>query len=194
MYFIKNEGLNKITINKSDFICIIKPIHNLFEIKMAINEAKKTYNGATHYCYAYILGNNEKYNDDGEPSGTAGNPILNVIKNKNLNNIIVIVIRYFGGIKLGAGGLVRAYTKAVTECLKTVELKVPIEYINIDIYISYENANDLYKYINDEYIKSKEFNEKIKFELLVPTNIYEKIKSNLKLISLDIIEKEITIQ
>ncbi len=111
----------EIEINKSRFIAIRKELTSLDEVKPFLLELKKEHKKARHVCYAYVYKNeivSEKCSDDGEPSGTAGYPILNVIKKKNLTNVIVAVVRYFGGIKLGAGGLTRAYTKVTAEVLK----------------------------------------------------------------------------
>ena len=109
---------NEIIIKKSKFIAKLYNINDVNEIKDIINELKKEYKKATHICYAYSVNGQEKAVDDGEPSHTAGLPILNVIKKKNLTNILIVVIRYFGGIKLGAGGLVRAYTTSASEIIK----------------------------------------------------------------------------
>ena len=111
-----------IVINKSKFICELLYINNQDEIDSKLKDIKHKYKGATHYCYAYIYDNNKRFNDDGEPGGTAGMPILNVLENNNLNHVLCVVIRYFGGIKLGAGGLVRAYTKSASEVIKLVNL------------------------------------------------------------------------
>jgi len=111
----------EIEINKSRFIAIKKELTSLDDVKPFLLELKKTHKKANHVCYAYVYKRevvSEKCSDDGEPSGTAGYPILNVIKKKNLTNVMVAVVRYFGGIKLGAGGLTRAYTKATAEVLK----------------------------------------------------------------------------
>lgn len=112
---IKN---NEILIKKSKFLGFLYEISNLEEIKEILNNLKKEHKKATHICYAYKVGVNAKYSDDGEPSGTAGKPIYNIIEKKNLNNILIVVIRYFGGIKLGAGGLFRAYSNCASELLK----------------------------------------------------------------------------
>lgn len=112
---------NEIIIKKSKFIAKLYKINNLNEIDNVINDLKKEYKKATHICYAYIINGQEKAVDDGEPSGTAGKPILNVLQKRKLNEILVVVIRYFGGIKLGAGGLVRAYTKSASEIIKLLE-------------------------------------------------------------------------
>lgn len=105
----------ELEISKSKFIAYKKELTSLEEVKAFLLQLKKEHKKARHICYAYVYKNeviSEKCSDDGEPGGTAGYPILNVIKKKNLTNVIVAVVRYFGGIKLGAGGLTRAYTKA----------------------------------------------------------------------------------
>ena len=112
MYSIKENIENTIEIKKSKFITKLYKVNNINEVNEILKEINEKYSDSTHICYAYILENTEKCSDDGEPSGTAGIPILNILKKKNLVNVLAIVIRYFGGIKLGAGGLTRAYTKA----------------------------------------------------------------------------------
>ncbi len=109
---IKN---NEIIIKKSKFIAYLYEINEINCIKDIINNLKIEHKKATHICYAYKLDNNVKYYDDGEPNGTAGKPIYNIIEKKNLNNVLIVVIRYFGGIKLGAGGLFRAYSNSASE-------------------------------------------------------------------------------
>lgn len=106
---------------KSKFYGYLLCNTNLEEIENALNELKKEHKKATHICYAYSLSLPflEKANDDGEPSGTAGRPILSVIQKKNLKDVCVFVVRYFGGVKLGAGGLVRIYTKTTSELLNS---------------------------------------------------------------------------
>lgn len=101
---------------KSRFLGFLLENANLEDIKVALRELKSQHKKATHICYAYKMQTPfaEKAVDDGEPGGTAGKPILNVLQKKNLQNVCVFIVRYFGGIKLGAGGLVRAYTKATS--------------------------------------------------------------------------------
>ncbi|CAM3391381.1 MULTISPECIES: YigZ family protein [Saccharibacillus] len=109
---VRQEGQQEIVIRKSRFIGHIRPVENEEEANAFINEIKKLHRGATHNCSAYLLGERDeiqKQSDDGEPSGTAGKPILEVLKNRGLKNVVVVVTRYFGGIMLGAGGLIRAY-------------------------------------------------------------------------------------
>ena len=112
---------SEILINKSRFLCFVKHINNAQEAEDFLREKRNEFKDARHICYAYRVQNSGKLSDDGEPSGTAGMPIMEVLEKQGLSSIIAVVVRYFGGIKLGAGGLLRAYTGAVTECLKTVK-------------------------------------------------------------------------
>lgn len=122
MYIIDKNAENEIIIKKSRFITKLYYIEDVNKVNDIINELKKEYKKCTHICYSYIIGPNAKAVDDGEPSGTAGKPILNVLQKKDMTNVLCVVIRYFGGIKLGAGGLVRAYTKSASEAIKLVNL------------------------------------------------------------------------
>ena len=111
-----------IDIKKSQFICRLFPAQTEKEAKEIINEISEKYSDATHNCTAYVVSDGEGYDDDGEPGGTAGRPMLNVLKKNEMENLVAIVTRYFGGIKLGAGGLVRAYSKSVLETLSIAEI------------------------------------------------------------------------
>ncbi len=190
MYSIGKIYKNEIVIQKSRFICLLIPINNP-DIKDMLLEMKKQYKDATHYCYAFITKGKEKYSDDGEPSGTAGNPILNVLKKRQLEDVLAVVIRYFGGIKLGAGGLIRAYTKAVTDCLSISNLIIKEEMINLEIICSYDKVNLLFKVIDDIYIKSKQFRDHIELTVCMPFSQYTLIKKQLKDICLSVTEKRI---
>ena len=106
--------INEIIINKSRFIGIKKELFIFFYIEETLKTVRQEHKNATHICYAYVYSIDkvlEKCSDDGEPKGTAGAPIMGVIKRRGAKNTLVIVVRYFGGVKLGAGGLVRAYSK-----------------------------------------------------------------------------------
>ncbi|WP_326908585.1 YigZ family protein [Sedimentibacter sp. MB31-C6] len=119
---IHQYGRDEIIINKSKFIGTAIPINSEEEALEFINEIKKEYKDATHNVYAYTLEENmniQRFSDDGEPSGTAGMPALNVITQENLRNVVVVVTRYFGGVMLGAGGLIRAYTKGAKIALNS---------------------------------------------------------------------------
>lgn len=189
MQTIDNIYTNEIIIQKSKFICKIFPINNIHEIDKLLTNIKKEYKGANHYCYAYIVGNNQKYSDDKEPNGTAGIPILNVLKNKNLDNVLVVVIRYFGGIKLGAGGLLRAYTKAVVECLNISKFKEIATEIKLELNIKYENINQIYNLIDESSIHEKIYDDDIILKITIEETKYQDIKNKLEHICNEIKEK-----
>jgi uncharacterized YigZ family protein len=116
---------NTIIIQKSEFITRLFRVDSLEEIEEILAKIRKKHYDAAHNCYAYILGDHQeiqKASDDGEPQKTAGAPMLDILKKNNMTNILAIVTRYFGGILLGAGGLVRAYSSSVSECLKLAKL------------------------------------------------------------------------
>ena len=133
-------GADEYIVEKSTFIGYAKPVKTEEEAVEFINKIKKKHKDATHNVWAYTIGENmniQRYSDDGEPQGTAGIPTLEVIKKEDLRDVVVVVTRYFGGIKLGAGGLVRAYTKGakigieagiVIEKVKYTEVNIKIEY------------------------------------------------------------------
>lgn len=121
MYYIKDRQTFQIEINKSIFIAILYPLSTQDDISSCIEDARQSYPKANHYCSASIFGETGEHqtaSDDGEPSRTAGIPILEVLKHHDVTNTLCVVVRYFGGIKLGSGGLVRAYTKASAEVMK----------------------------------------------------------------------------
>lgn len=161
MYSIKENIKNIIEIKKSKFITILFKINNVDDVNNILKEINEKYNDSTHICYAYILENTEKCSDDGEPSGTAGIPILNILKKKNLVNILAIVIRYFGGIKLGAGGLVRAYSGSVNDTLKLIDIIELTEGYLIELEFNYDQVKLIDYILNDKKIVSKEYNDNI---------------------------------
>ncbi|MFD1849032.1 YigZ family protein [Oceanobacillus bengalensis] len=121
-YTVKLEGNDELTIQKSRFIGYVRRVETEEEAQTFIQEIKKKHHDATHNCSAYIIGEHDeiqKANDDGEPSGTAGVPMLEVLKKKHLKDTAVVVTRYFGGIKLGAGGLIRAYGSTTSQSIAT---------------------------------------------------------------------------
>ncbi len=134
MISVKDVTVHTIIIKKSEFVTHLIPCSDVDKAKDLIEQYSDP--EATHNCVAYIIGPYERANDDGEPSQTAGMPMLNVLKMQGLTNIIAIVTRYFGGIKLGAGGLTRAYSQSVAETLKQAEIVekelVPLYSISID--------------------------------------------------------------
>ena len=158
---INKYGEDETIINKSRFIGYAMPIETEEEALEFIEEIKTKHRDATHNVYAYVLGQNsnvQRFSDDGEPSGTAGIPALEVLKKEDLRNIVVVVTRYFGGTKLGAGGLIRAYTKGakigieagnIVDMVLHSKVKIRMDYT---LYGSVENYLLTEKYIVDESI------------------------------------------
>lgn len=165
-----------ITIKNSKFICLLFQVENKQEILELLKKTKAQYPAATHYCYAYILNNDKKGDDDGEPSGTAGIPILQVLEKNNLNHVLCIVVRYFGKIKLGASGLIRAYTKSVTETLKNHIILLKEGYC-INIIFPYSILKNVDHLLKDVKIITKKFQENITYQLYADTEIIEKLKT-----------------
>ena len=121
MYTIKKDINHELIIKKSRFICYLYKVNNLDDINNYLKDIKEEHKTAKHHCYAYILDNNKKATDDKEPSGTAGIPMLNLLEQKELNHVLAIVVRYFGGIKLGTGGLFRAYSTVLKEAVELAD-------------------------------------------------------------------------
>ena len=160
-YTISQDGQNQIEIKKSKFICHLFRIDNEEQAREYINQIKKEHYKANHNCSAYLLGENfeiQRSSDDGEPSGTAGVPILEVLKKNELQNTLAIVTRYFGGIKLGAGGLIRAYSTSVSEALDKIGMVEGKLQQILAITISYPQLGKLQNYLENEQITIQEIN------------------------------------
>lgn len=160
-YTISQDGQNQIEIKKSKFICHLFRIDNEEQAREYINQIKKEHYKANHNCSAYLLGENfeiQRSSDDGEPSGTAGVPILEVLKKNELQNTLAIVTRYFGGIKLGAGGLIRAYSTSVSEALDKIGIVEGKLQQILAITISYPQLGKLQNYLENEQITIQEIN------------------------------------
>ena len=165
----------------SKFFSFVFPVKDLSEVKSILDELKKKYYDATHHCYAYILGFEKetfRMNDDGEPSSTAGKPIYGQLQSKNLTNVLLVVVRYFGGTKLGVSGLIKAYKTAAAECLSAamiVEKKVRLSY---KVMFPYEKMNavmSLLKEIKAEQTKHI-FETECSMEVLVESSQQNKFE------------------
>lgn len=144
MYTLKtNIEKKEYIIKKSKFITYIYNISNIEDIEKILNSLKIEYKDATHICYAYIIDNKKKYFDDNEPNKTAGFPILNILEKKKIDNVLAIVIRYFGGIKLGAGGLIRAYSNSIKDSINNNNLEKKTEKSIYYLTTTYENLKKL---------------------------------------------------
>ena len=165
---------NELIINKSSFITYLYPVQTVDEAKNYIKQIKEKHPTATHHVVCYIIGKtgeNGTANDDGEPSGTAGLPALNVFKNNDITNFVCIIVRYFGGIKLGAGGLVRAYSKSASEALK-LAVKVPIiEYDFLELEFSYAYLDIIENRLKNYEITNRSFSTNI--SIIVKVNKLE---------------------
>lgn len=192
--FCVNNSENIIIINKSKFITNIFYINNLNDINIYLNKIKEKYKDATHHCYAYIINNTKRFNDDGEPNGTAGMPILDCLEKNKLNHTLCIVTRYFGGIKLGAGGLVRAYSNSISNTLKNSKFFKLKDGYKIKITFEYNNSKQIDNLVKDYEITKKEYGKVITYELLITNDFLNKLnKSNIKyeIINKEIIKEEI---
>lgn len=156
MKTIEKNVQNEIIIKNSRFLTFLYPMEDL-SFSIILNQLKQNYPKATHYCYAYIYEDEKGCSDDGEPSRTAGVPMLNVLEKENLHHILAVTIRYFGGIKLGAGGLVRAYTKSITEALKLANFIELIEAYQIKISFDYKDERQLFYLLGESHVLEKNY-------------------------------------
>lgn len=178
MNTIKNNMQSIKIIKKSKFITKIFFVQNVDEALKFINDTKTEYSDATHVCYGYICDNNIKFSDDNEPSNTAGMPIYNVLKNNNLNHVLAIVVRYFGGIKLGAGGLVRAYSNCVSEIIQNNLTKIIKGYL-IEIAFDYNNIKEIEYILKDYEIIYKNYDINIVFNFKCSSNDFDTLRYKL---------------
>ena len=201
-FTIKENIETEIVEKRSRFIANIFYVESKEEAQEKVQEIRKKYYDARHNCYAYsVVENNnvvQKSSDDGEPSGTAGEPILNVINKNKLQNVIIIVTRYFGGVLLGAGGLIRAYSNASINVVKMSKIIKQEEGIIVTIQIKYQDSENFKYYClkNNINIVKAEYGENIKYIIELNEEEYKKIKEfkrakndNFKVNIIDIQEK-----
>ena len=158
---IKEDGQVQEEIKKSRFICHAKRVYSEEEARAFITAIKKEHYKATHNCSAFIIGERseiKRTSDDGEPSGTAGVPMLGVLENHNLTNVCVVVTRYFGGIKLGAGGLIRAYAGSVALAVKEIGIVEIKEQTGIQIQMSYAQYQEYGNFLKEHNLMELETN------------------------------------
>jgi len=173
-----SEGLYK--EKGSKFIALAFPVMSESEVKEKLEEVRKSYHNARHHCYAYVLGFDKsahRYNDDGEPSGTAGRPIFGQLQSKDLTNVLVIVIRYFGGVKLGVSGLIAAYKTATQDALDNAKiLSLTINDVYVLTY-EYPLMNDVMRVIKEEDLKivDQDFQLSCKLSFQVRKNFSNRI-------------------
>ena len=172
---IKEDGQIQEEIKKSRFICHIKRVTTEDEARNFIQAVKKEHYKATHNCSAFILGERsemKRSSDDGEPSGTAGVPMLGVLENHQLTNVCAVVTRYFGGIKLGAGGLIRAYSSNVALAIKEIGIVHIKEQLGLRIALSYSQYQELPNFLKANHLQEQDtsFTEQVQTTIFVDKN------------------------
>ena len=181
---IKTTGQAELDIRKSEFICTIGRINNEEEAKAFIDKVRTKNRKATHNCFAYVLGMNDEIqreSDDGEPSGTAGVPILRVLQNLELRNVCAVVTRYFGGIKLGAGGLIRAYSNTTSQAIEKTGVVQRVVQQQLFITIAYPLLGKLKNHLEQKQLPiiNTQFTDKVKVEIAVDKKELDQIKEDL---------------
>ena len=181
---IKEDGQVQEEIKKSRFICHVKRVYSEEEARAFITAIKKEHYKATHNCSAFIIGEHseiKRTSDDGEPSGTAGVPMLGVLENHNLTNVCVVVTRYFGGIKLGAGGLIRAYAGSVALAVKEIGIVEIKEQAGIQIQMSYAQYQEYGNFLKEHNLMELEtdFTDQVETIIFVDKEDKEAIKASL---------------
>ena len=181
---IKEDGQVQEEIKKSRFICHAKRVYSEEEARDFITAIKKEHYKATHNCSAFIVGERseiKRTSDDGEPSGTAGIPMLGVLENHNLTNVCVVVTRYFGGIKLGAGGLIRAYAGSVALAVKEIGIIEIKEQAGIQIHMTYAQYQEYGNFLKEHNLIELEtnFTEKVDTMIFIDKEKKDGIKADL---------------
>ena len=181
---IRDFGEDRFEEKKSEFIGYAKRVESEEEAKEFINEIKSMHKQATHNCSAYVIGekmNIQRYSDDGEPQGTAGIPILEVMKKSNVTDCAIVVTRYFGGILLGAGGLTRAYTKGASIAIKSAGIVEKVNGLKLSFELDYELFGKV-QYIcgqNSWHIEDTEYTDKVVVHILCEESISDTIESEI---------------
>lgn len=181
---VKDYSQNEIIIEKSKFICSVKRVNNEDEAKSFVASVRAKYPDATHNCYAYVADENGfyiKFSDDGEPQGTAGMPMLEVLKNKKLFCTAVVVTRYFGGVKLGAGGLVRAYADSVSKGVEKCGIIEKIYSNVVKVSVNFSIYPKILKYFNNvtcSVMSSTYNNDGVDVTFAIPLDLLDKVKND----------------
>ena len=163
MKIIVKEETYQEEIKHSKFITVLIPVKSKEEVKECLRKVKENYPKATHYCYAFRLEQDKGMSDDGEPAKTAGAPMLTVLEKQSLINILAVTVRYFGGVKLGPGSLIKAYTGGVQKALANANKEEVEEGYEVAISCSYQEEKQVEKALQGIYIKKKYYDEKCHF-------------------------------
>ncbi|PXV64467.1 putative YigZ family protein [Dysgonomonas alginatilytica] len=182
---VKETAKGLFTEKKSKFISFAIPVQTVDDVKAEVEKYRKEYYDARHVCWAYMLGaerNEFRANDDGEPSGTAGKPILGQINSNELTDILIIVIRYFGGVKLGTSGLITAYKEAAIEAIAAAEIIEKTVDLDISFQFEYPFMNDVMKIVKDlePTILSQQYDMDCSMSLRIRKGLYDQLISRLE--------------
>lgn len=157
----------EIIINKSRFIGYVTPVSSEEQAQAFVEEIKKKHRDASHNVPVYLMGENfsiQKYSDDGEPSGTAGVPVLNMLKNEGITDLAIVITRYFGGVKLGTGGLVRAYTQSAKEALAEAKVIEMVQYELVEVTLEYNQHGKMQHFLENNpqfFLKDTIYTDKV---------------------------------
>ena len=178
-------GEGEIVEKKSRFIATVVPVHSEEEALKFVEAMKKKYWNATHNCYAYVIGENhelQRYSDDGEPGGTAGKPMLDVLIGEEIHNAAIVVTRYFGGTLLGTGGLVRAYSAAAKQGLASSVIITKIPGVKLRLATDYAGLGKIQYIFGQRGIKILDsiYTDKVEIAALVPLDVLEAVKAEIR--------------
>ena len=174
---IKNNDKYELIVKGSKFISLIYRVYSTIEVKDILEKIKKEYPNATHYCFGYVIDNDIKSSDDREPSKTAGLPILNQILSNNLNYTLIVVVRYFGGTKLGTGLLTRTYAEVARNVINKDNIIYLVKGYNITITFDYNSIKDIDYILGSSKVLSKSFDHIITYNVLVTKEILDRLSN-----------------
>lgn len=190
---ISNKSEGEFKEKGSKFLSYAFPFENIEQLKPSLEELKSIHPKARHFCYAYKIGmdnDNFRSNDDGEPSGSAGKPILNAILSKNLSDILIVVVRYFGGTLLGVPGLINAYKSASLEAISNAEIIEKIVYNKYIFKYNFEKTNEIMRIVKENELKilAQDYTDKCEIKIEVRQAIVEKVIGKIVELRIDDLE------
>lgn len=179
---LKEPVYTELDIKKSRFLCWFEPVDSVEQVRARLDEIRGLHPDARHVCYAFYVGNNSGMGDDGEPSGTAGRPMFNVIAHKDLRNVLAVVVRYFGGIKLGAGGLSRAYGGAVSQAAELARFAVLEAQRVLHLQCPFALESQVRRVLNnhDLTIESPEYSDQVTLNIQVTESMVDSLMADLQ--------------
>ena len=180
MYHIKERTESQIEVKKSRFIGILLPVSDEGQIREHLNAIRRQFPGARHYCYGAVIEGNNRSNDDGEPASTAGKPILEALKNRDLDNVLCVVVRYFGGTLLGTAGLIKAYGQCASLAIDQAVLTVPTEVLTCYMSVDYSLTSKAEHLLqNNAEILERQYGEKMTYIFASRRDLSELIHSSI---------------